>query len=174
MPLLLDSLFSSVALSHFMVDVFNSARPVLLTYLGLTETEIAWISTIYIWASALTQPVFGWLSDRVGPRWLAAGGVLWMTVFFSGAVYIPAAGGLVCLIIAALGSSSFHPVGTTQATLQGRHHRYFSLLHSRANWALPWPDPHGPDPGEVRLALALDSSYYFHSHWILACVSASS
>lgn len=105
-----------------MVDVFNSARPVLLTYLGLTETQIAWISTIYIWASALTQPFFGWLSDRAGPRWLAAGGVLWMTVFFSGAVYFPGAGGLICLIIAALGSSSFHPVGTAQATLQGRNH----------------------------------------------------
>ena len=122
MALLLDSLFSSVALSHLMVDVFNSSRPVLLTYLGLTETQIALISTIYIWASALTQPFFGWLSDRVGPRWLAAGGVLWMTVFFSGAVFLPGSSGLVCLIIAALGSSSFHPVGTVQATLQGRNH----------------------------------------------------
>jgi len=122
MTLLFDALFSSVALSHFMVDIFNSSRPVLLTYLGLSETEIAWISTIYIWASALTQPFFGWLSDRIGPRWLAAGGVLWMTVFFSGAVYFPGSGGLICLIIAALGSSSFHPVGTAQATLQGRNH----------------------------------------------------
>ena len=122
MPLLFVSLFSSVALSHLMVDVFNSSRPVLLTYLGLTETQIALISTIYIWASALTQPFFGWISDRVGPRWLAAGGVLWMAIFFSGAVYIPGAGGLLCLIIAALGSSSFHPVGTVQATLQGRNH----------------------------------------------------
>jgi len=122
MPLLFDALFSSVAFSHFMVDVFNASRPVLLTYLGLTETQIALISTIYIWVSALTQPFFGWLSDRVGPRWLAAGGVLWMTVFYSGAVYIPGAGGLLCLIIAALGSSSFHPVGTVQATLQGRDH----------------------------------------------------
>ncbi len=122
MPLLFDALFSSVALSHFMVDIFNSARPVLLTYLGLSETQIAWISTIYIWASALTQPFFGWLSDRVGPRWLAAGGVLWMTVFFSGAVYFPGAGGLISLIIAAFGSSAFHPVGTVQATLQGRNH----------------------------------------------------
>jgi MFS family permease len=122
MSLLLDSLFSSVALSHFMVDVFNSARPVLLTYLGLSETHIAIISTIYIWTSALTQPFFGWLSDRAGPRWLAAGGVLWMTIFFAGAVYVPGTGGLVCLIIAALGSSSFHPVGTAQATLQGRVH----------------------------------------------------
>jgi MFS transporter, FSR family, fosmidomycin resistance protein len=122
MPLLLDSLFSSVAFSHLIVDVLNSSRPVLLTYLGLTETQIALISTIYIWASALSQPFFGWLSDRVGPRWLAAGGVLWMTVFFSGAIFIPGAGGLLCLIIAALGSSSFHPVGTVQATLQGRNH----------------------------------------------------
>lgn len=103
-----------------MIDVFNSARPVLLTYLGLSETHIAIISTIYIWASALTQPFFGWMSDRVGPRWLAAGGVLWMTIFFTGAIYVPGTGGLICLIIAALGSSSFHPVGTAQATLQGR------------------------------------------------------
>jgi MFS transporter, FSR family, fosmidomycin resistance protein len=122
MPLLFDALFSSVAFSHLIVDVFNSSRPVLLTYLGLSETQIALISTIYIWASALTQPFFGWISDRVGPRWLAAGGVLWMTIFFSGAIFIPGPGGLICLIIAALGSSSFHPVGTVQATLQGRHH----------------------------------------------------
>ena len=122
MTLLFDSLFSSVALSHLMVDVFNSARPVLLTYLGLSETQIAFITAIYIWTSSLTQPFFGWVSDRVGPRWLAAGGVLWMTVFFTGAVYVPGAGGLICLIVAALGSSSFHPVGTAQATLQGRVH----------------------------------------------------
>jgi MFS transporter, FSR family, fosmidomycin resistance protein len=121
MTLLFDSLFSSIALSHLMVDVFNSSRPVLLTYLGLSETQIALISTIYIWVSGLTQPFFGWISDRVGPRWLAAGGVLWMTIFYAGAVYVPGTGGLICLIIAALGSSAFHPVGTTQATLQGRH-----------------------------------------------------
>jgi MFS family permease len=121
MTLLFDSLFSSIALSHLMVDVFNSSRPVLLTYLGLSETQIALISTVYIWVSGLTQPFFGWISDRVGPRWLAAGGVLWMTIFYAGAVYVPGTGGLICLIIAALGSSSFHPVGTTQATLQGRH-----------------------------------------------------
>ncbi len=122
MPLLLNALFSSVAFSHFMVDVFNASRPVLLTYLGLTETQIALISTVYIWVSALTQPFFGWVSDRIGPRWLAAGGVLWMTVFYSCAIYIPGAWGLLCLIVAALGSSSFHPVGAVQATLQGRNH----------------------------------------------------
>jgi MFS family permease len=94
MALLFDSIFSSVALSHLMVDVFNASRPVLLTYLGLSETQIALYSTIYIWVSALTQPFFGWISDRVGPRWLAAGGVLWMTLFYTCAVYIPGTGGI--------------------------------------------------------------------------------
>lgn len=122
MPLLFDSLFSSVASSHLIVDVFNSSRPVLLTYLGLSETQIGLITAIYIWASALTQPFFGWISDRVGPRWLAAGGVLWMAVFYLGVIFIPGPGGLVCLIIAALGSSSFHPVGAVQAALRGRTH----------------------------------------------------
>jgi FSR family fosmidomycin resistance protein-like MFS transporter len=120
MSLILDSLFSSVALSHFVVDTFNASRPVLLTYLGLSESQIALFSTIYIWTSALTQPFFGWISDRTGPRWLAAGGVLWMTAFYSAALLIPGNAGLACLIIAALGSSAFHPVGAVQATLRGR------------------------------------------------------
>ena len=120
MSLILDSLFSSVALSHFVVDTFNASRPVLLTYLGLSESQIALFSTIYIWTSALTQPFFGWISDRTGPRWLAAGGVLWMTVFYSAALIFPGNVGLACLIIAALGSSAFHPVGAVQATLRGR------------------------------------------------------
>ena len=122
MPLFLNSLFASVALGHLMVDTFNSSRPVLLTFLGLSETEIALISTVYIWASALSQPFFGWVSDRVGPRWLASGGVLWMTVFYSLALFLPGDVGLLCLIVAALGSAAFHPVGTVQATLQGRDH----------------------------------------------------
>ncbi len=120
MTLFLDSIFSSIALSHFIVDTFNASRPVLLTYLGLSESQIAIFSTIYIWASALTQPFFGWISDRIGPRWLAAGGVLWMTVFYSAALTIPGNAGLACLIVAAFGSSAFHPVGAVQATLRGR------------------------------------------------------
>jgi MFS transporter, FSR family, fosmidomycin resistance protein len=120
MPIFLDPIFSFISLSHFMVDVFNASRPVLLTYLGLSESQIALFSTIYIWASALTQPIFGWISDRTGPRWLAAGGVLWMTVFYSLALTFPGNLGLGCLIIAAFGSSAFHPVGAVQAALRGR------------------------------------------------------
>ncbi len=119
MPLFVDPLFISIAFGHLMVDIFNASRPVLLAYLGLSETNIAIISTIYIWVSALTQPFFGWWTDRFGPRWFAALGVLWMTIFYSAALLLPGNAGLLCLVIAALGSSSYHPVGTVQAALRG-------------------------------------------------------
>ena len=126
MPLLLDSLFSSVAMSHFMVDLLNGSRPVLLAYLsgplGLTNAMLGLISTLYVWTGSLTQPLFGWLTDRLGPRWLAAGGVFWQMFFFILAILAPGRSTLPLLVLASLGSASFHPSGTMQATLRGRHH----------------------------------------------------
>ena len=126
MTLLLDALFSSVALSHLVVDVLNGQRAVLLAYLsgplGLSNTTLGLISTIYVVSAALLQPVFGFLTDRIGPRWVVAGGVLWMAVFFSMAVATPGQLALVLLILASLGSGAFHPAGTMQATLRGRNH----------------------------------------------------
>jgi FSR family fosmidomycin resistance protein-like MFS transporter len=126
MPLLLDSLFSSIAFGHFMVDLLNGSRSVLLAYLsgplGLTNANIALIPTFYVWTASMTQPVFGWLTDRFGPRWLAAGGLLWMMSFFTLAMFLPGKESLVFLIIASLGSAALHPAGATQATLRGRTH----------------------------------------------------
>ena len=126
MTLLLDALFSSVALSHLIVDTLNGQRAVLLAYLsgplGLSNAALGLISTIYVVSAALMQPVFGFLTDRIGPRWVVAGGVLWMAVFFSMAVSTPGQTALVFLILASLGSGAFHPAGTMQATLRGRNH----------------------------------------------------
>jgi FSR family fosmidomycin resistance protein-like MFS transporter len=126
MPLLLDSLFSSIALGHLMVDLLNGSRPVLLAYLseplGLTNANIGLISTFYVATSSITQPVFGWLSDRFGPRWLAAGGLLWMMAFFMLAMFLPGTESLVFLVIASLGSAALHPAGAMQATVRGRTH----------------------------------------------------
>jgi MFS family permease len=73
MTLLIDSIFSSVALGHLMVDLLNGSRPVLLAFLskslGLTNTSLALISTIYVWAASITQPVFGWLRAALGGGW---------------------------------------------------------------------------------------------------------
>jgi len=126
MPLLFDSLFSSIALGHLMVDLLNGSRSVLLAYLsgplGLTNANIALISTLYIWTSSMTQPVFGWLTDRFGPRWFAAGGLLWMMTFFMLAMFLPGKESLFFLVVASLGSAALHPGGAMQATLRGRTH----------------------------------------------------
>ncbi len=126
MSLLLDALFSSVAFSHLIVDGLNSQRAVLLTYLsgplGLTNASLGLFSTLYVVSGSLIQPVFGYLTDRFGPRWIAAGGVLWMAAFFAMALLVPGQVALWLLILASFGSAAFHPAGTMQATLRGRTH----------------------------------------------------
>jgi MFS transporter, FSR family, fosmidomycin resistance protein len=126
MALLLDSLFSSIALGHLIVDILNGQRAVLLAYLsgplGLSNATLGLVSTVYVVSAALIQPAFGHLADRVGSRWLIAGGVLWMAGFFSLAVVTPGRGALVLLVLASLGSGAFHPAGAMQATLSGRNH----------------------------------------------------
>ena len=126
MPLLLDSLFSSIAFGHFMVDLLNGSRSVLLANLseplGLSNTNIALISTLYIWMASMTQPIFGWLTDRFGPRWFAAGGLAWMMSFFMLAMFLPGKESLFFLVVASLGSAALHPAGAMQATVRGRTH----------------------------------------------------
>jgi FSR family fosmidomycin resistance protein-like MFS transporter len=126
MSLLLDALFNSVAYGHFIVDALNGQRSILLTYwsqqYGMSNTMLALATTIYTWVASLSQPVFGWLADRFGRlRLLASGGILWMVIFFSLALFLPAPWAIPCLIFASLGSAAFHPIGTMQATLRGRN-----------------------------------------------------
>lgn len=138
MSLLLDALFNSVAYGHFIVDVLNGQRSVLLTYwsqqTGMNNATLALITTIYIWVASLSQPVFGWLTDRFGKaRLMAAGGILWMTAFFALALFLPMDWAIPCLILASLGSAAFHPVGTMQAALRGK-----TLLAGRETTSTSW------------------------------------
>lgn len=124
--LLLDGLFSSVALTHLVVDSINSQRAVLLTFLsvplGLNNAALGFFNTLYVIGGSVLQPVFGYLADRLGPRWMAMGGVLWQGTFFALALLIPGPMALWLLVIASLGSASFHPAGVMQATLRGQTH----------------------------------------------------
>jgi FSR family fosmidomycin resistance protein-like MFS transporter len=126
MSLLLDALFSSVAFGHLIVDGLNSQRAVLLTYLsvplGLTNAALGLFSTLYVISGSLVQPVFGYLTDKFGPRWIVTGGVLWMSALFSLALLAPGQIALWLLILASFGSAAFHPAGVMQATLRGRTH----------------------------------------------------
>jgi FSR family fosmidomycin resistance protein-like MFS transporter len=126
MGLLLDKLFSSVALGHLTVDMLNGQRAVLLTYLsiplGLSNAALGLYNTLYQVGGSILQPAFGFLTDRIGARWVTAVGVIWLGAFFSLALLTPGLKGIYLLVLASLGSAAFHPAGTMQATMRGRTH----------------------------------------------------
>lgn len=126
MSLLKDKIFSSLAWSHFIVDVMNAQRGILLAYFSgpfnLSNTTLGGISTLYAFSGSLAQPLFGHLADRFGPRWIITGGVLWISGFFALAVTVPGPIALVFLVMASLGSAAFHPAGSLSASLRGWEH----------------------------------------------------
>lgn len=114
-----DRSFLANAAGHTTVDVLNSTVSLLLALLsvplGLNNTQIGLIATAYTFANSLTQPLFGWLADRYGERWIGPAGILWMSIFFTLSANAPGWWALVFLVTAALGSAAYHPQGTMRA-----------------------------------------------------------
>jgi MFS transporter, FSR family, fosmidomycin resistance protein len=124
MAILLDKIFASVIFGHFWIDFLNGQVGILLAYLSipmeLTNTMIGIVSSAYMILQSIVQPVTGYLTDRIGPRWLMAGGILWMGAFFGLAAILHGPASLVMLVLASIGSGAYHPAGSSQATLIGR------------------------------------------------------
>jgi FSR family fosmidomycin resistance protein-like MFS transporter len=117
-----NRLFLAVASGHFAVDILNGTGPVLLAVLaaplGLSYSHIGLALTMYALAGSLSQPVFGWLSDRFRGRSAVLGGigVAWMLACYTGVALAPNWVWLLpCFLLAALGSGMFHPIGTAGA-----------------------------------------------------------
>lgn len=124
MSLFRDKNFIAAALGHLMVDTLNGTRAILLTFLsiplGMTNAMLGLYSTLYVIASAVAQPAFGYLADRIGLRRVVAGGVVWMAVFYALGVAVPGRIALVFLVLASIGSGAFHAAGAAQAAVAGR------------------------------------------------------
>ncbi len=105
--------------------MFNGSVAVLLAFLSshlltMTNTEIGFVLSAYQMTSALSQPLCGWLADRNGGRWLGAGGVAWTVSLLMLSLVLAASTHsyvlmLIPMVLAALGSGAFHPVGTMHA-----------------------------------------------------------
>lgn len=112
--------YLSVALTHFSVDVLNGSRTLLIAILalslGLSNSQVALVALLYNVGNALTQPLFGWLADRYGARWLVVGGIGWMILFYGAAALAGDWAALVALTVAGIGSGAFHPPGTMVAS----------------------------------------------------------
>jgi len=119
--------YLAVAITHFFVDVLNSGKNLLVAVLalaiGLTNTQVGLALLLYNVGSSLSQPLFGWLADKVGPRWLVIGGMGWMMVFYGSAAMAGDWPALIALTAAGLGSGAFHPTGTMVASRERRGQR---------------------------------------------------
>ena len=126
MSLFNDRPFRATAAGHFAVDLINSQRALILatwsTPFGLSNSLIGILSTAYTLLGSTLQPVFGLLADRIGARWVATLGILWMALSFGMAVLVPGRVALLLLVLTAIGSAAFHPAGTAEATERARQH----------------------------------------------------
>ena len=117
----------SVGVTHFFVDFLNSGRNLIVALLalslGLTNAQVGLALVIYNVGNALSQPIFGWLADKIGPRWLVIGGLGWM-MFFSAVTAVASDWvALIAITVVGLGSGAFHPSGTKVATQAKTSHR---------------------------------------------------
>ncbi len=113
--------------AHGLNDAYASFVPPLLPRimddLGLSIAMAATLAVSFSIASALPQPLFGYLADRKGRRILAVAGPLITGVFvasigFAGSFWVL----VLLLTLGGLGSAAFHPPGASYAVriLEGK------------------------------------------------------
>jgi FSR family fosmidomycin resistance protein-like MFS transporter len=118
-------LFWAVSVGHMTNDIFMSMGPVLLVFLGTAILPMS-VAQIGLAVGArdilgsVSQPLFGWLSDRTGGRWLGAGGVAWVVAWLMVSMALALTGRFWLMVVpfalSSLGSGAFHPVGSMYAT----------------------------------------------------------
>ncbi len=122
----------ALGLGHAVIDLCANILPIfyplLLSALGLSYGSVAALTTTQTTCSSLSQPFFGWLSDRFGSRWMASLSIV------VGAAALALVGFLhsypaLLLIVAVLGLAvgAFHPQGAKTAALLGGKWRTTAL-----------------------------------------------
>jgi FSR family fosmidomycin resistance protein-like MFS transporter len=128
MSLFRSRVYLAITLGHFTVDVFSSTGPVLVTFLSipmaLSAAQIGLAIAVYQFIAATTQPLFGWLSDRIGSRWIGALSIPWTVSFLTLAVALAQTSNnflmfMVPFGLAAVGSGAFHPQAAMHAATRG-------------------------------------------------------
>lgn len=122
----------ALGVGHAVVDYCANTLPLfyplLVGTLGLSYGSVAALSTVQTFASSLSQPFFGWLSDRVGSRWLATLSVLLAACCISLAGFVSGYPALLLLVaVLGLAVGAWHPQGAKMAAVLGGPWRTTSL-----------------------------------------------
>lgn len=57
------------------------AGPAIASEYHLGQVQLGWVFSAFLWGYALFQTFGGWLADRLGPRRVLTGGVIWWGIF---------------------------------------------------------------------------------------------
>lgn len=114
----------SYSLAHFSVDLCSGALPVFMLFispmLDLTIAQAGFVISVYAISSSLTQPLFGYLSDRTGGRYQSALGLAMIAIFQGSVGFATSYGMLLAMVtLAGCGSAAFHPHGASGASRAG-------------------------------------------------------
>ncbi len=105
---------------HFTVDCYVGLLPVLFPLLRDTFTldlrTVGLVTLAYSGVASISQPLFGWLADRYGTRFVGVA-LIWTATVFALIGFAPTFPVLLALAGAAgLGSGAFHPMGAMNAS----------------------------------------------------------
>ncbi len=111
------------ALAHLVLELSANFLPViypiLINTLGLTYSQVGSVALVATACGSLTQPLFGYLSDRFGPGRMVIFSLVWISLFMGLVGFTKSYGMLLLLVgLAALGSAAFHPAGAVLASTQ--------------------------------------------------------
>lgn len=117
-----------LGLGHFTVDVYANLLPPLLPMFkqmyGLSYAATAGLTSIFAITSTLIQPIFGFIADRYGKKWIAALGVAWISILMCLLGIAPGYAAIVAIVaFAGVGSAMFHPQGAAMVPKVSGDHK---------------------------------------------------
>lgn len=115
---------TAASYGHFSIDILNSSVAIILTLAAaqfdLSIAQIGFGAMMYQMFAAMSQPLFGGLTDKLNGRWIGAVGVAWTAVFYAAAAFMPTYPLFITLLmIGGLGSGAFHAAGMVNAAASG-------------------------------------------------------
>jgi FSR family fosmidomycin resistance protein-like MFS transporter len=113
---------------HYFVDLYSGAlgvlQPLLVKHHGLSLAQAGILGGVLVFSTSVTQPAWGYLSDRIRTRLFAALGPAVAGVFISSIGIAPGYGWLLAaVLVGGAGISAFHPQAVSRATIGLDAHR---------------------------------------------------
>ncbi len=109
-----------IALGHLTIELCNNylpvVYPILITTMGLSYAQVGVVALVSSVGATLSQPLFGYASDRLDARRVIMSSMLWIGLII-GVVGLARNYWILVLLagLGSLGSAAFHPAGATLA-----------------------------------------------------------